>query len=218
MVLWIERESITCLSTAGGGVGQFIWRLKLGRLVLLLMLSISSSASVVVLLHSQGGGGAVEQSHVELDPSEGLVDGLEVIIVWWYRRYPPEASRTRNRTLLTVENSMIFHLLTHVSSCVQCRFISRCLISLLTRVKCLICVRHTPAPQLGPFLKHSSQSRLNVNSYLSFFQIKKSKYCLEPQWHFLLNLQHWVCKPEESGPHRHSQVPLTPIHHPQDHS
>ena len=164
-------------------MGQFIWRLKLGRLVLLLMLSISSSASVVVLLHSQGGGGAVEQSHVELDPSEGLVDGLEVIIVWWYRRYPPEASRTRNRTLLTVENSLIFHLLTHVSSCVQCRlrFISRCLISLLTRVKCLICVRHTPAPQLGPFLKHSSQSRLNVNSYLSFFQIKKSKYCLEPQ-------------------------------------
>ena len=52
-----------------------IWRLMLGRL--LLMLSISSSASVVVLLQSQGGGGDIVQSQgVEL--AGGLV-GLELL-------------------------------------------------------------------------------------------------------------------------------------------
>ena len=77
--IYMERESIACLSTRGGGVGQMIWRFMLGRLLLLLMLSISSSASVVVLLHSQGGGGDIEQSHgVEL--AGGLV-GLELLVI-----------------------------------------------------------------------------------------------------------------------------------------
>ena len=45
-----------------------IWRLMLGRLLLMLPLPIISVSSLAVLL--QGGGGAVEQSHpVETDPS-----------------------------------------------------------------------------------------------------------------------------------------------------
>ena len=55
-------------------MGQMIWRLMLGRLLLMFPLPIISvsffSASLDVLLHSQGGGGAVEQSHpVETGPS-----------------------------------------------------------------------------------------------------------------------------------------------------
>ena len=50
-------------------MGQVIWSLLLGRLLLMLPLPIISVSSLAVLLHSQGGGGAVEQSHpVETDP------------------------------------------------------------------------------------------------------------------------------------------------------
>ena len=75
--LYGKRESLTCLSTRGGGVGHMIWRLMLGRLLLLLMLSISSSASVVVLLHSQCGGGDTVQSQAA-ELAGGLV-GLELL-------------------------------------------------------------------------------------------------------------------------------------------
>ena len=75
-----ERESITCLSTRGGGVGQTICRLMLGRL---LILAISSSASAAVLLHSQGGGGDVVQSQgVELAPAGGGLVGFEIVKAW----------------------------------------------------------------------------------------------------------------------------------------
>ena len=78
VVLKRKGEHITCLSTRGGGVGQTICRLMLGRL---LMLAISSS--VAALLHSQGGGGDVVQSQgVELAPAGGGLVGFEIVKAW----------------------------------------------------------------------------------------------------------------------------------------
>ena len=144
-----------------------IWRFMLGRLLLLPMLSISSSASVVELLHSQGGGGDIVQSHgVEL--AGGLV-GLGLLkALWCKRRYPPEASSTRNRTLLERKHAFVllfpYPLSLHVISQINVifrqmtfEFIDAYWMSDLWSVS------STPAPQLCPFLKHSSQSRLNVD-------------------------------------------------------